>query len=128
MKRPHENGSIVATCRLVIPMALLCAVAVVMPLLAKAQPSTSITVANNSGGVINHIYLSSVEQDNWGADQLNDQSIGTGSSRTLNVDCDAGQIKVIAENGDGCFLYQVASCGGSATWTITSSDSPDCGN
>lgn len=128
MKRPLENGSIVATCRLVMLMALFSIVAVVMPLLTKAQPSTSVTVVNSSNWQILHVYLSSVDQDNWGADQLNDQAIGNGGSTTLNITCDASQVKVIAENQDGCFLYQVVSCGSNDTWTITSNATPDCGN
>jgi len=35
---------------------------------------------------------------------------------------------VIAEDHDGCFYYQVVSCSENAGWTISASDSPDCGN
>lgn len=128
MKIPLKNGSIVAAYRLVIFMALVGMVAVVMPLLTKAQPSVSITVVNNTNGEIRHVFLSPTDQDNWGADQLNEQAIGSGGSATLNVACDGSQIKVIGENQDGCFYYQVVSCASNSTWTINSNAAADCGN
>ena len=90
---------------------------------------TAITIVNNSTGwQFHHLYLSPVDQDKWGPDQLNGTIIGNGGSWTLNnVSCDAASIKVIAEDQNGCFLYQTVSCGESPTWTITNQATPDCG-
>jgi hypothetical protein len=113
---------------MVILLLVVCAL-VAMPLLSSARPSAAgITVTNNSGRVIRYLYLSSVEQDNWGSDQLNNASLSYGQSVTLNnVDCSGAEIKVIGEDSDGCFVSSVVSCSGSAQWTITNETPADCG-
>jgi hypothetical protein len=45
-----------------------------------------------------------------------------------NVSCDAANIKAIAEDQNGCFLYQTVACGADSKWTITNDATPDCGN
>jgi hypothetical protein len=88
-----------------------------------------ITVVNNSALEIRHIYLSPPDSDNWGPDQLNDSTIGTGGSFALNdVSCAQGSITVIAEDQNGCFFYNTTACTADATWTISNSATPDCGN
>ena len=101
------------------------------PLLSKAYaPSTAITIVNNSSREIRHVYLSPPDQNNWGADQLVNSVISpNGGSFTIsNVSCGGSSIKVIAEDQDGCFLYQVVTCSESVTWTIASNAARDCGN
>jgi hypothetical protein len=101
-----------------------------LPILSSAKPpTTSINIVNNSTWEIRHLYLSPVDNDNWGPDQINNSVIAPGASFDLsNVACDQGSIKVVTEDQDGCFLYKTVSCGASATWTITNDASPDCGN
>lgn len=101
-----------------------------LPLLLHAHAAaTSITIANNSSREIRHVYLSATNQDNWGADQLNGSIPPGGGSFTLaNVSCAGAGIKVIAEDQNGCFLYQVVVCNDNVTWTITNDTVPDCGN
>jgi hypothetical protein len=101
------------------------------PLLSNAHvPSTSITIVNNSNHEIRHVYFSPPDQNNWGSDQLGSSVISAnGGSVTLgNVSCGGASVKVIAEDQDGCFTYQVVSCSQSATWTITNDTARDCGN
>lgn len=101
------------------------------PLLSRAYvPSTAITIVNNSSREIRHVYLSAPDQNNWGADQLGSSAIApNGGSVTIsNVSCGGSSIKVITEDQDGCFIYKVVTCSDSVTWTITNSDSRDCGN
>ena len=101
----------------------------VVPLFSKTMtPAISVTIANNSGLEIRHVYLSPTDNDNWGPDQLNGSVIANGHSDTVsNIACDAASIKVIAEDQNGCFFYQTVTCGESSTWTITTSSTPDCG-
>lgn len=101
-----------------------------MPLLFSAHAAgTSITITNNSSRDIRHVYLSPTNQDNWGADQLNGSIPPGGGSVTLsNVSCSNAGVKVIAEDQNGCFLYQVVACDGERSWTITNDAVPDCGN
>jgi len=101
------------------------------PLLSKAHaPSTAITIVNNSSHEIRHVYLSPPDQNNWGSDQLMNSVISAngGSATISNVSCGGSSIKVIAEDQDGCFIYQVVTCAENATWTIASNATRDCGN
>ena len=93
-------------------------------------PTTAITIVNNSNREIRHVYLSPPDQNNWGSDQLGSSVISAnGGSVTLsNVSCGGASIKVIAEDQDGCFSYQVVSCSEGASWTITNATTRDCGN
>jgi hypothetical protein len=89
--------------------------------------ATSVNIVNNSSREIRNVYLSSVNADNWGANQLGNSTIGPGQSFALNdVACDQQQVRVIGEDQDGCFLSTVITCGESATWTITNSTATDC--
>jgi hypothetical protein len=100
------------------------------PLLSKAHASaTAITIVNNSSREIRHVYLSPPEQNNWGPDQLGSSVIAAGGgSVTISATCNGSNIKVITEDQNGCFLYQVVVCNDNATWTITNDAVPDCGN
>jgi hypothetical protein len=100
------------------------------PLASNARvTSTSITITNNSGREIRHVYLSAPDQNNWGSDQLSGSVIApSGGSVTVSADCDGASIKVIAEDTEGCFSYQVVSCSEGASWTITNDTARDCGN
>ncbi|HBB95700.1 MAG TPA: hypothetical protein DC054_09950 [Blastocatellia bacterium] len=95
----------------------------------RATTATSVNIVNNSSREIRNVYLSHVDLDDWGNDQLsNGATIGAGQSYNLsNVACDSQQVKVIGEDADGCFLSTVVNCGDSATWTITNDTARDCG-
>lgn len=103
---------------------------VLLPLLSNARtPATSVAIVNNSSRLIRNVYLSHVNADDWSANQLGDATIPPGQSSTLsNVACDAQQVKVIAEDENGCFLSYVINCGENSTWTITDNTARDCGN
>lgn len=109
-------------------IAALCALAA-LPLLSSARARThSINVVNDSSRQIIHIYLSPVDADNWGPEQLGGSVIASGQSfEVSNVACTQPQVKVVAEDGDGCFISAPVSCGGATTWTITNEAAADCG-
>jgi hypothetical protein len=100
------------------------------PLLSRAHaPTTAITIVNNSNREIRHVFLSAPDQNNWSPDQLGSSVISAnGGSVTINASCDGPSIKVIAEDHEGCFFYQVVTCSANAAWTIASNATPDCGN
>lgn len=113
--------------RRLIIFAVGVAVLVVMPLISSAQPATSVTITNSSTREIRHVYLSSVNADDWSNDQLNNSVIGTGQSVTLSdVSCSQQQVKVIAEDQDGCFAATIVNCGDNSTWTVTNTTTFDC--
>lgn len=99
--------------------------------LSKAHaPTTAITIVNNSSQEIRHVYLSAPDQNDWGSDQLVNSVIApNGGSFTISdANCGGGNIKVIAEDNEGCFTYQVVACSGSVSWTISNDTARDCGN
>ena len=128
MRHTSRKSSPIFTSALVL--SVFVGIMVCAPLLSNAYaPTTSITIVNNSSREIRHIYLSPPDQNNWGSDQLSSAVSANGGSVTLgNVSCGGSSIKIIAEDQEGCFSYQVVSCSDSATWTITSETARDCGN
>ena len=109
-------------------MVALLAILSAVPLLSGAQTQTAVTIVNNSGWEVRHLYLSPVDNDNWGPDQLGETVIAPGQSRTINVACDQAEVKMISEDQDGCFLTKTVACTGNAVWTITNDLVPNCGN
>jgi hypothetical protein len=95
---------------------------------ARPQPTSSISIVNNSSRTIRNVYLSHVDAEDWSGNQLGDTAIAPGQSVAIsNFACDQQQIKVIGEDQDGCFLSTVVACGSNATWTITNDTTADCG-
>jgi FlaG/FlaF family flagellin (archaellin) len=91
-------------------------------------PATAVNIVNSSNKEIRNVYISHVSQDDWSDNQLGGAIVSSGQSFALNnVACDQEQVKVIAEDGDGCFASTVVSCGQSSTWTITNDTARDCG-
>jgi hypothetical protein len=125
MKNSHRKHSLY---RLAILSLSLFALAVLSS--ARTPTTTSVNIVNNSNREVRNIYLSHVNADDWSGNQLsNGQVIAAGQSYNLsNVACDQQQVKVIAEDQDGCFISMVSNCGDSATWTITNDAVRDCGN
>ena len=105
-----------------------CLFALLVPLLSKAERQfATINIVNNSSRELRHVYLAHVNSDDWSSDQLNNTVVQPGQSYSLNnVSCDQAQVKVIAEDPDGCFLTGVVACG-NATWTISNETAVDCG-
>jgi len=126
MKRSHDSHKL----RQLIIFCTAIAVAAIVPLLSRAQLSTSVNIVNNSSREIRHVYLSHVNADDWSRNQLADDAvISSGQSFTLgDVACDQQQVKVIGEDQDGCFISTVLNCGDNATWTLTNDTARDCGN
>jgi hypothetical protein len=109
-------------------LAIVMAISVATPLLSAHGPSASMTITNNTSRVVSHVYLSHTDQNDWGPDLLNDAAISAGASVSVgNVACPASEVKVIAEDADGCFLYQVVSCGETTAVTLSNEVAPDCG-
>ncbi|HXM49890.1 MAG TPA: hypothetical protein VN956_18760 [Pyrinomonadaceae bacterium] len=106
---------------------MLVSMSTLTPLSATTAPPLTIKVVNNSGWEIRRLYLSPVDNDNWGPDQLNESSISPGTTRTLNVSWDQSTVKLVAEDRDGCFMYTTVEATGNPVWTITSDTTRNCG-
>jgi hypothetical protein len=112
--------------RVLLLVAGLCTLAALTPR-SSATASLTISIVNNGGVEIRHLYLSPADNDNWGADQLNQTAISPGASRNLEVSWDQSTVKLVAEDQDGCFLNTTVAATGSPVWTITSDTARDCG-
>ena len=122
MKNSHSKRSLY---RLAILSLFLFALAAISS--ARTPTTTSVNIVNNSSREMRNVYISHVNADDWTGNQLGNATIPAGQSFTLsNVACDQQQVKVIAEDQDGCFLSTVVNCGDSATWTITNASARDC--
>ena len=98
---------------------LLLLVALTLPMFAGGKKAT-IKIINNSKWEIHHLYLSPSDQDDWGPDQLGEDTLAKGDSFTLtHIDCDTYDIKVIDEDGDECIIEAVDLCGDASYWKIT---------
>lgn len=118
-------------------VALMCALvgipalsSAAIPAVSNAQPMMQLAVTNSSSREISHLYLSPTDREAWGPDLLNETTIRNGETFTLSdVSCGANEIKVIAEDKDGCFTYGVIGCAQASTsWVITNDMPRDCGN
>jgi hypothetical protein len=110
-------------------LAAACVAFAALPLLARTAPRpASISVVNNSALEIRHLYLSPPDSDDWGPDQLNNSVIRQGETYTLGVSCSQSEIKLVAEDQNGCFVTEVVACENGTTWTIPAGVAPYCGN
>ena len=112
--------------RVLLLVAGLCTLAALTPR-SSATASLTISIVNNGGVEVRHLYLSPADNDNWGPDQLNQTAISPGASRNLEVSWDRSTVKLVAEDQDGCFLNTTVAATGSPVWTITSNTARDCG-
>ena len=113
--------------RLLMFVTVLSTLAALAPLSTATAPPLTISVVNNTVREIRHLYLSPVNSDDWGPDQLGDSSISPGATRSLNVSWDQSSVKLVAEDQDGCFLTTTVATTGSPVWTITSDTTRNCG-
>ncbi len=123
---PIRTRSFIIICVSLLVMASL-------PLLSSARSKstftlTSVNIVNSSSREIRNVYLSHVDRDDWGTNQLGNSTISSGQSFNLSIaSWDQQQVKIIGEDADGCFVSTVVSNGGNATWTIDNDTARDCG-
>lgn len=87
--------------------------------LAPPADASSVRIHNRSSWDIHELYLSPVDDDDWGPDQLGRHVIGSGETFTLtDVRCDSYDVRLVDEDDDACVVGDVRLCG-KETWTIT---------
>lgn len=88
---------------------------------------SKVKIVNRSSWDIHQLYLSSVDEEEWGPDQLGENVIESGGSFTLTgIPCDAYDIQLIDEDGDACVIGGVGLCGDRENWVITDKDLLQC--
>lgn len=94
---------------------------------AASAASSKVKIVNKSSWDIHELYLSSVDDDEWGPDQLGQHVIESGGSFTLTgIPCDEYDIQLVDEDGDQCVVGGVGLCGDRENWVITNNDLLQC--
>ena len=94
-----------------------------------ADTDAQVTINNNSSWDIHQLYISSVDTQEWGPDQLGEDAIASGNSYTLHsIPCDAYDVKIVDEDGDECVVAAVALCADKDDWTIEDEALLECQN
>jgi len=87
----------------------------------------TVKIINQSKWEIHHIYLSSSDDQEWGPDQLEDETLAKGESLTLTgIECDLYDIQVVDEDGDECVIEEVDLCNDNSYWKITDKALLEC--
>ena len=114
---------------IVLAAAALALAATAQPAVAKGKKSNAtVTIVNESNWDIHELYLSSVDDGDWGPDQLGAfDIIESGASWQIrNIPCDRYDVKLVDEDQDECIVGDVAICGASDTWVVTDEDLLAC--
>lgn len=95
--------------------------------LASAADTSVVSMRNDSAWNINELYLSAVDVQEWGEDQLGEHLIATGETFTLSgVPCDVYDVRLVDEDGDVCIVGGVKLCGTDSAWKVDDEDLLDC--
>lgn len=99
-----------------------------LPVPAQAAPDDRVIhIKNKSDWEIHHLFLSPVDTDRWGPDQLGNAVISVGGSSDLHkVACGAYDIKIVDEDGDECIIGRADLCAAKEGWVVTNDDLLDC--
>lgn len=96
-------------------------------LIPAAAKGSKVVIKNKSDWEIHQLFLSPVEDEVWGPDQLGEHVIGTGETFELSkVPCDRYDVRLVDEDGDECVVSEVDICGSDQGWVITNDDLLDC--
>jgi len=92
-----------------------------------AETDAAVAITNQSSWDLHHLFLSSVDEQEWGPDQLGEALIASGESFTLHgIPCDAYDVRLVDEDGDECVVEAVALCADEDAWVIDNSDLLGC--
>lgn len=102
----------------------LCFAALLVPAAAHAA---NVTIKNKSDWSLTHFFLSPTETEEWGPDQLGEETIiETGGTFTLTgIPCDSYDVRLLDEDGDECVVAGVDICADNG-WVISNDDLLEC--
>ena len=105
--------------------AMLLAFAAAGP--AAAADTSTVSLHNGSSWTITEMYLSAVDVEEWGPDQLGEKVIEPDANYELSgVPCDVYDVRLVDEDGDVCVVGGVKLCGADSAWTIGDKDLLNC--
>ena len=89
----------------------------------KTGTTKTITVTNKCSFSIDRIYISEVDDANWGNDILDeDEILAPGESVDIIIECGTWDVKLVAEDASTCEVAAVEMCSADI-WEVTA----DCG-
>jgi hypothetical protein len=108
-------------------LLLAAALAVAASGASAGRYDSDVTIHNRSDWDIHALYLSSVDEDDWGPDQLGRHIIESGDRFTLKgIPCDDYDVRLVDEDGDVCVVGGVSLCGDRDVWRISNDDLLTC--
>ncbi len=113
-------------------MAIVLGTVAIAPPISDAQTTQrrrtrfQYTIRNNSSYDIHRLYMSSSENEGWGADLLGTGIMRAGETfRLTNITAGEYDLKVVDEDGDECQLFNIMVCG-NGTYTFTNQNLLQC--
>lgn len=88
---------------------------------------STLTIANESNYVLTEIYVTEVDNPNWGPDLLGGTLLYPGESLTVSLYCDVYDVQIWDEFGVPCELYNLDLCFDDAVWVIDNFELATCG-
>jgi hypothetical protein len=108
-------------------LVLACAIALSLVSSIAQAGGNKVVIKNKTDWEIHHLFLSPVEVEKWGPDQLGDEIIAPGKTFELHsIPCDEYDVKLIDEDGDECVVTEVTICSGQEGWIIDNDDLLAC--
>lgn len=94
---------------------------------AAAAGKDEVTVRNKSAWEIQELYLSTVDENAWGADLLGLNTLESGKSVKLaGIPCGSYDVRVVNADGDECVVAGAVLCADHDAWTLTDADLQAC--
>lgn len=104
-------------------LALVFVMAATAFTVAPKGTTKTISVKNKCSFGIHYIYISEVDDANWGKDILDsDEILAPGQSVDIEIECGTWDVKLVAEDGSTCEVAAVEMCSADI-WEVTA----DCG-
>jgi hypothetical protein len=81
-------------------------------------PDATLRVRNDSNFIIDELFLTQVNNSNWGPNLLGNDGLFPDEQITLAVDCDTYDAKLVDEDGVPCEVHDLDLCLNDALWII----------
>lgn len=87
---------------------------------------SSFTIENDSDFAFAAIYITEVDNPDWGPDVLDGQWLYPDEAVTVFLDCDIYDSLIVDEHGHECELFDIDLCFDDATWRVTNGTLDRC--
>ena len=88
---------------------------------------STLTIANESDYVIEEIYVTEIDNPEWGPNLLGGTVLFPGESLTVSLYCDVYDAQIVDQDGFVCELYNLDLCFDDAIWVIDNFELATCG-